>query len=77
MAQIKLTMQSCGAEPPCQACGRSWERGNQMAAVVADDGEALGWICKACVDEWRMKGVRSIVAKRLMGTGRKAKRRIK
>ena len=54
MAQVVMEMTALavyGGEL-CSACDRTFERGESMSAVEAEDGAKLGWFCKQCIAEW-------------------------
>lgn len=54
MAKIEIQMLSLGVEE-ATCCGKTFERGERMNAVVADNGEPLGWHCDECVEKWKRK----------------------
>ena len=56
MARVEMTMTALGCEPRCFGCGREWERGQVMTAVLYDDGEPAGWFCASCILEWGETG---------------------
>ena len=54
MASIETKMQAIGVEVS-SCCGKTFERGEQMNAVVSNSGEPLGWYCDECIEEWKKK----------------------
>lgn len=52
MAKVELTMQALGVEKG-SCCGKQFERGETMYAVVSANGEPLGWWCVDCVEKHR------------------------
>ena len=54
MAKVEVIMQAIGVEQS-SCCGKIFERGEQMNAVVSDNGEPLGWYCDQCIQEWKQK----------------------
>ena len=56
MATIDVVMSAIGCEPSCNGCGRAWERGEIMHAVLWHDGEPAGWYCGACIQRWNDTG---------------------
>ena len=54
MAKVDLTMQSLGIEHS-SCCEKQFERGETMYAVVASDGEPLGWWCFDCIEKHQAK----------------------
>lgn len=62
MARIALYMNALGlviGQEKCEGCDRTFERGERMAAIEADDGTAMGWICDDCIADWNRHGVKS------------------
>ena len=54
MAKIEAKMLALGMEE-ASCCGRIFDRGETMNAVVSDNGEPLGWYCDQCIDKWKCK----------------------
>ena len=52
MAKIEIQMQSLGVEE-ASCCGKTFERGERMSAIVSNDGTPLGWYCDKCIDNWK------------------------
>lgn len=48
MARIAMKLTAHGTEPPCDGCGRSHVRGDQMTAYEYDNGDPAGWHCPSC-----------------------------
>lgn len=58
MAQAKTTMTSLGSDnETCCACEKAIPRGSQMTAFEYDNGEAAGWHCESCVENYKRWGV--------------------
>lgn len=53
MAHLDATMQCLGVGEKCQGCDRDMKRGETWNAVVAEDGEPLGWYCDDCIADWK------------------------
>lgn len=52
MAKIEIRMQAIGVEfSGC--CGKQFERGETMSAIVSNNGEPLGWYCDSCIKKWK------------------------
>ena len=56
MATIRQTMSALGCEPPCDGCGKAWERGEIMHGIEWADGDPAGWYCTECVQRWQETG---------------------
>ena len=48
--KVELTMQSLGVELS-SCCGKQFDRGETMYAVISDSGQHLGWWCADCVEK--------------------------
>jgi len=57
VAKIEAKMQSLGVEE-ASCCGKTFDRGEEMSAVVSDNGEPLGWYCDQCIENWKRKSDR-------------------
>jgi len=54
MATIDCVMSALGNEPNgCNGCGKRFERGESMMAVIYDDGEPAGWFDNECIEKWK------------------------
>ena len=56
--RIEIQMQSLGVEQS-SCCVRTFERGERMNAVVANDNTPLGWWCNDCIEKKRSEQIKS------------------
>jgi len=53
MARIEVKMSYWGNENYyCTGCDKQFGCGDQMNAVVWDNGDPAGWFCDYCVNHW-------------------------
>ena len=50
VSKVELTMRSLGVEYS-SCCGKQFDRGETMFAIVSKDGEPMGWWCSVCVEK--------------------------
>jgi hypothetical protein len=49
-------MQALGFQnEECPDCKRQFQRGQTIYAVVEEDGNPIGWFCKACIDGYEAR----------------------
>jgi len=53
MARIEVKMSYWGNENYyCTGCDKQFGCGEQMNAVVWDNGDPAGWFCDCCINNW-------------------------
>ena len=56
MAHVFLKMTAHGNEPPCDGCGGTFQRDEQMTAFKYENGEPAGWHCSQCCAKYQEWG---------------------
>lgn len=61
MAVVRARMSAVGhPREKCEGCQRRFARGECMVAIEDGDGNALGWWCEACVEDWKQNGPKMV-----------------